>query len=160
MVHIHVDFLNPKFKTFFENNIFFFQTQGYQISDRETLKHPRTKLLSFFTISFPQKVWARLNKTLTKTKTKFTYTCIALVVALKNCSRLFSVFPDFISIFQTFYRSGELLGKFQDFFNDSRLCMNSNISQINFPKQCKVLSQVRILVSFWLPDTQFLETWF
>ena len=32
--------------------------------------------------------------------------------------------PDFISIFKTFSRSGKLLGKFQDFFKNSRLYTN------------------------------------
>ena len=36
----------------------------------------------------------------------------------------FIIFPAFISIFQTFSRSGKLLGKFQDFFKNSRLCAN------------------------------------
>ena len=40
---------------------------------------------------------------------------VALVVALKKKSRLFTIFPDFTSIFQTFSRSEKLLDKFQDF---------------------------------------------
>ena len=47
---------------------------------------------------------------------------LALVVALKK--RLFTIFPDFTSIFQTFSRSEKLLDKFQDFFKNSRLCTN------------------------------------
>ena len=35
-----------------------------------------------------------------------------------------SFFPDFISIFHTFSRSGKWLDKFQDFFKYSRLCTN------------------------------------
>ena len=31
-------------------------------------------------------------------------------------------FPDFVSIFQTFSRSGKLLGKFQDYYKNSRSC--------------------------------------
>ena len=31
---------------------------------------------------------------------------------------------DFLSFSQTFSRSGKLLGKFQDFFKNSRLCTN------------------------------------
>ena len=49
---------------------------------------------------------------------------VALVVALKKKSRLFTIFPDFTSIFQTFSRSEKLLDKFQDFFKNSRLCTN------------------------------------
>ena len=57
----------------------------------------------------------------------FKDTSKALVVALKKKqknSRLFTIFPDFISIFQTFFRSGKLLGKFQDFFKNLRLSKN------------------------------------
>ena len=42
---------------------------------------------------------------------------------LKNDSRI-SFFPDIVSIFQTFSRSGKLLGKFQLFLKNSRLCTN------------------------------------
>ena len=37
---------------------------------------------------------------------------------------LFIIFPDFISILQTFFRSGKLLSKFQDFFKNSGVCTN------------------------------------
>ena len=46
------------------------------------------------------------------TNRKKNFTCNALFVALKT---FFTIFPDFISIFQTFSRSRKLLGKFQDF---------------------------------------------
>ena len=52
----------------------------------------------------------------------FTYK--TLHVTWQNKIRLFPIFSDFISIFQTFCRSGKLLGKFQDFFKNSRLCTN------------------------------------
>ena len=55
---------------------------------------------------------------LTKTKKK------AFAVALKKKIRLFTIFPNSISVFQTFSRFGKLLGKFQDFFKNSRLCAN------------------------------------
>ena len=42
----------------------------------------------------------------------------ALVVALKKKTE------DFLPLFQTFSRFGKFLGKFQDFFKDSRLCTN------------------------------------
>ena len=45
-------------------------------------------------------------------------------VTLEKNTQDFIIFPDFISIFQTFSRSGQLLGKFQDFFKNSRLCAN------------------------------------
>ena len=69
-------FLDPKIKTFFQNNSFFFQTQVYQNR------------------------WP--------------------IEALKKQKNAFL----FISIYQTFTRSGKLLGKFQDFFKNSRLCGN------------------------------------
>ena len=43
----------------------------------------------------------------------------------KKNSRFFTIFPDFISIFQTVPTSGKLLGKFQDFFKNSQLCTNT-----------------------------------
>ena len=42
----------------------------------------------------------------------------------KEKRKTFYHFPNFISIFQTFSRSGKLLGKFQDFFKNSQLCLN------------------------------------
>ena len=39
-------------------------------------------------------------------------------------SRLFTIFQDFTSIFQTFSKSGKLLGKFEDIFKNSRLATN------------------------------------
>ena len=39
----------------------------------------------------------------------------------------FIIFPDLISIFQTFSRSEKLLGKFQDFFKNLRLCTNPDM---------------------------------
>ena len=46
----------------------------------------------------------------------------ALVVALKKKLKGFlPFFPDFISILQTFAKSGKLVGKRQDFFKNSRL---------------------------------------
>ena len=46
-------------------------------------------------------------------------------LTLKNLKTFYLFFKTvFISIFQTFSRSRKLLGKFQDFFKNSRLCMN------------------------------------
>ena len=60
-------------------------------------------------------IWVKLNKIWPKWK-KFTFK--TLVVALKIKTQDFlPFFPDFISIFQTFSRSGKLLGKFQVFFS-------------------------------------------
>ena len=43
---------------------------------------------------------------------------------VKKNSRLFTIFHDFTSIFQTLSKSGKLLGKFQDIFKNSRLATN------------------------------------
>ena len=51
-------------------------------------------------------------------KKKITYK--AFIVALKKKIKL----NTFLRFFQTFSRSGKFLGKFQDYFKDSRLCMN------------------------------------
>ena len=52
----------------------------------------------------------------------FTYK--ALDISWKKKTRHFTIFSDFISIIQTFCRSGKLLGKFQNFFKNSRLWTN------------------------------------
>ena len=87
------------FQTFFQNKNFFFQTQGYQIGwSVETLIKAGTKI--FFMVcckctgEIEYKIWPNWKRnSLLK----------ALVVALKKkTSRFFTVFPDFISIFQTF----------------------------------------------------------
>ena len=60
-------------------------------------------------------VRARLNKIWPRGK-KFTYE--ALVVALKKKKKNFKLATnllDFTSILKTFFRSGKLLGKFQEF---------------------------------------------
>ena len=55
-----------------------------------------------------------------------------LVIALKTNLRLLTIFPDFLSIFQTCSRLEKLLGKFQDFFKNSRLCTNPGFCFISF----------------------------
>ena len=40
----------------------------------------------------------------------------------KKTQDILPFFQDFVSIFQTFSRSGKLLGKYQDFYKNSRLC--------------------------------------
>ena len=47
-----------------------------------------------------------------------------VLVALKKTQTFLPFFVDFISTFQTFSTSGKLLGKFHDFFKNSRHCMN------------------------------------
>ena len=46
---------------------------------------------------------------------KFTYEALAIALEKKKNSKLVTNFPDFTSIFKTFFRSGKLLGKFQEF---------------------------------------------
>ena len=63
--------------------------------------------------------WIRLDQT----ENNFTYNVVA--VALKTTtSRIFTIFQGVISIFQIFSRSGKLLGKYEVFFKDSKLCTN------------------------------------
>ena len=55
------------------------------------------------------------------------FTCKTLIiVTFKTTQDFLPFFQDFISIFQTFSRSGKLLGKFQDLFKNSRLFKNSD----------------------------------
>ena len=86
---------------------------------------------------------------LTKTKNIITYE--ALVVALKKTNlTLFTIFPDILSTFQTFSRSGKLLGKFQDFFKDSRLCTD--------PGNCRDLPSFHVIIGWsgWSSVTMYL----
>ena len=46
---------------------------------------------------------------------KFTYEALAIALEKKKNSKLVTNFPDFTSIFKTFFRSEKLLGKFQEF---------------------------------------------
>ena len=108
--------LDPKFKTF------------SRLYSKTKISFFRLKVIKYMINRDLKKRWcatsirARLNKTWTKRK-KLTYK--VLVVALKKKTQDFlSFFPDFISIFQTFSRSGKLLGKFQDFFKNSRVYAN------------------------------------
>jgi len=48
--------------------------------------------------------------------------------ALETYGWIFTIFSDLCSIFQTFSRSGKLLGIFQDFFKNSRLGTNPDVS--------------------------------
>ena len=50
--------------------------------------------------------------------------------SFKKKIQTFYNFPDLISHFQTFSMPGKLLCKFQDFFKNSRLCMNPMITVI------------------------------
>ena len=61
------------FQTFFHNNNFFFQTQGYQICDQS------------------------------RNEQSFSLWCAETNVRAKKLKTFFIIFPDFISIFQTFF---------------------------------------------------------
>ena len=52
----------------------------------------------------------------------FSFTMHTHMSSETSNARLFTIFPNFISLFQTLSRSGKLLCKFQDFFKNSRLC--------------------------------------
>ena len=105
------------FPDFFQNNNFFFQTQGYQIKTLEKLKEQ-----GFFhgALQTYREDWIRFDQH------EKNFTCKALIVTFKTTQYFLPFFQDFISIFQTFSRSGKLLGKFQDLFKGSRLCKNSD----------------------------------
>ena len=60
----------------------------------------------------------------THTKKHLTCKGLSVHVTLKKTQDFLPFFQDFSSIFQTFSRSEKLLGKFQDFFKNSRLCTN------------------------------------
>ena len=117
-------FLDPKLKTFsrlfFQNNTFFFQTRGYQNVINRNLKDEGTKLFSWC----PANVQARLNKIWPIEKN-----CTHKAPSVAVEEKIKTIFPNFLSIFQTFSRSGKLLGKFQDFLKNSRLYTN--------PVKCK-----------------------
>ena len=54
------------------------------------------------------RVWIRFEK---KNEKKFTYKVVVVASKAKHKSRIFTIFRDFIYIFQSFSRSGKLLGK-------------------------------------------------
>ena len=61
-----------------------------------------------FSLDAMQTYTGEIEEDLTKTKKeKFTHEALYHF--------FFTIFPDFISIFQTFYRSGKLLARFQEF---------------------------------------------
>ena len=88
----------------------------------------KTRGQSFFIDMQPE-----IEKDLTNMKKNFSL-CSTCCSFKKNQDFL-RFFQDFTSIFQTFSRSGKLLGKFQDFFKNSRLCANPiksySLTQIN-----------------------------
>ena len=116
------DFWIKKIQVFFHTfskTIFLFPDS--RLSNRwaiETLKKAGTKLYQRCAANVH--VQARLN-TIWRAGKKFhsQSTCCSFQ---KNLFTIF--FPGFFSVFQTFSRSGKLLGKFQAFFKNLRLCMN------------------------------------
>ena len=113
-------FLDPKFEsfaTFFQSNNFFFQTQG-----RWSTEILRMQEQSFFIVRCKH---TGKFEWITFEQNEENFISKALLVALeKKNSRPITIFPDFISIFQTFSRCGKLLGKLHDFFKNSILCTN------------------------------------
>ena len=93
----------------------FFQTQGYQKGEQETLKRQEQSVIND-ALQLYRWDWIRFDQ---KEK-NFTYK--AVVVAFKIFNHFF---PDFISIFQTFSRTGKLLSKFQDCMNPIFLPLKS-----------------------------------
>ena len=77
------------FQTFFHNNNFCFQTQGYQICDQ------------------------------LRNEQSFSLWCAETKVRAKKLKTFFIIFPDFISIFQTFFEvlkiAGQISWLFQEF---------------------------------------------
>ena len=104
------------FPDFFQNNNFFLQTQGYQIGEQETLKRQEQSVMNDALQTYRWD-WIRFDQ---KEK-NFPYK--AVVVAFKKTFNHF--FPAFISIFQTFSRTGKLLSKFQDCMNPIFLPLKS-----------------------------------
>ena len=107
------------FSTLFPKQLFLLPDS--RLSNRwaiETLKKAGTKLYQRCAANVH--VQARLNM-IWRAGKKFhsQSTCCSFQ---KNLFTIF--FPGFFSVFQTFSRSGKLLGKFQAFFKNLRLCMN------------------------------------
>ena len=76
------------FQTFFHNNNFFFQTQGYQICDQS------------------------------RNEQSFSLWCAETKVRAKKLKTFFIIFPDFISIFQTFFEVLKIARQISRLFQD------------------------------------------
>ena len=105
------------FPDFFQNNNFFFQTQGYQIGDQ------KMKEQSFFhdALQTCRRDWIRFDQH------KKNFTCKALIVTFKKKK------PRLCTPFKTLsllYKLGKLLGKFEDFFKIWRLLRFYTLLQI------------------------------
>ena len=73
---------------------------------------------------------ARLNK-IWPTRKNWNSLLKDLLYGFQKTQDFLPFFQDFTSIFQTFPRSGKLLGKFQDFFKNSRLCTNPAVFKLD-----------------------------
>ena len=103
-------FLNPKLKTFSRLEVIkMWSIETFEKTQEQSFFHDALQL---------NKIWP--------TEKKCTHKAPAIALKEKK-----NIFPNFTSIFQTFSRSGKLLGKFQDFFKNSRLCTN--------PVKCRTL---------------------
>ena len=92
------------FPDFFQNNNFFFQTQGYQIGDQ------KMKEQSFFhdALQTCRRDWIRFDQH------KKNFTCKALIVTFKKKTKTLYPFQDFLSTLQTWKTAGEIWRLFQD----------------------------------------------
>ena len=72
---------------------------------------------------------AKIEYDLTKTNKQKNLQSTCSFQKKKN-SRRFTIFPDYISILQTFSGSGKLLGKFQDFSKNLRLWANPGVNSL------------------------------
>ena len=79
------------FQTFFHNNNFFFQTQGYQICDQS------------------------------RNEQSFSLWCAETKVRAKKLKTFFIIFPDFISIFQTFFEVLKIARQISRLFQDFKI---------------------------------------
>ena len=100
------------FQTFSQNNNFFSRLNVIKQAINIALKKAGTKLFSLCTVNVRGQDWIRFDKNNKKIHLKSN-------CCFENTQTFYHV-PDFISIFQTFSRSGKLLGKFQDFFQECK----------------------------------------
>ena len=73
-------------------------------------------------------------------------------------SRLYTIFPDLISIFQAFSRSEKLLGKLQDFIKNTRLCQTLNMNYQFFKLWCIHFFWWECQMQVNFPGVDFLGT--
>ena len=113
------------FPVFFPKQKFLFQ--GWRLSNRWSIQTLKSRNKAF--LSRPLQTYGR-DWTRFDQHKKEKYTCEALSHFFKT------IFPDFISLFQTFSRSGKLLAKFRGFFKNSRLFTNPIQNTKHFQDKC------------------------